>query len=104
MMTATMVTSCLQHCVRDSFGRTQKFISVAHTQVRVEVVNLHYRDDDDCDDDDEEEEEEEYDDDDDMMIMIIVAMMMILVMMLTSLPVPLWVNLAHSTVRSPHSS
>ena len=69
-------------------------IPIAHAEVRVEVVNLHDDDDDDVesgDINDDGDDFERVDDGED-------------VMMSTSIPVPLCVNLAHSTVRNPHSS
>ena len=69
-------------------------IPIAHAEVRVEVVNLHDDDDDDVEsgdiNDDGDDFERVYDGED--------------VMMSTSIPVPLCVNLAHPTVRNPHSS
>ena len=72
-------------------------IPIAHAEVRVEVVNLHDDDDDDVgsgDIDDDGDDFERVDDGEDVMMKV----------MSTSMPVPLCVNLAHSTVRRPHWS
>ena len=72
-------------------------IPIAHAEVRVEVVNLHDDEDDDVESGDINgggDDFERVDDGEDIIMKV----------MSTSIPVPLCVNLAHSTVRNPHSS